>query len=97
MERQQPAPRLDPASTRTVARVVLFLGFAGLWCSLIHLLTGRPVTPVPMLVAASGMAAAFAFLRRERPLAPSLNGWDEAAAFLGFAAFAQVIVRVTNS
>jgi hypothetical protein len=97
MGREQQAPRLDPASTRAVARVFLFLGFAGLWCSLIHLLTERPVTPVPMLVMASGAAAGFACRRRERPFAAVLNGWDEATAFLGLAAFAQFVVRVTGS
>lgn len=96
MDREQPVPRLDPVSNRTIARVILFLGFAGLWCSLVHLLTGRPVTPVPMLVMASGAAAGFACLRKERPFAPNLNGWDEAAVFLGFAAFAQIVMRMTG-
>ena len=89
-----PAARLDPASVRTLARFALFLGFAGLWCSLIHLLTARPVTPVPMLLMAAGMAAGFAAAHRERPMAGSLNRWDEAAAFLGLAGLAHAAIRI---
>ena len=87
---------LDPASARALARVVLFLGFAGLWCSLIHLLTARPVTPVPMLLAAAGMAAGFATAQRERPMGASLNRWDEAVAFVGLAGLAHAVVRMAG-
>jgi putative transposase len=52
-----------------------------LWCSLIHLLTERPVTPVPMLMTAAVTAAVTAVGWREWPLARSLNGWDEAVAW----------------
>ncbi|WP_156963953.1 hypothetical protein [Muricoccus aerilatus] len=85
--------RDDPASARAVARVGLIGGFIGAWCTLIHILTARPVTPVPMLVMASFVAAGYAVANRERPLAASLNRWDEAVTFLGLAALAQVVVR----
>lgn len=87
---------LDPASARALARVGLFLGFAGLWCSLIHLLTARPVTPVPMLLMAAGMAAGFAVANRERPFRGSLNRWDEALAFIGLAGLAHAVVRMVG-
>ncbi|MBP0492079.1 hypothetical protein [Roseomonas indoligenes] len=91
-----PAARLDPASVRTLARFFLFLGFAGLWCAVIHLITARPVTPVPMLVTAAGMAAGFAAANRERPGAESLNRWDETVAFIGLAGLANALVRASG-
>ncbi len=83
----------DPASAQAVARVLLVGGFAGAWCTLVHLLTGRPVDPAPILVAAAIVAAGHAVARRERPVAPSLNRWDEALAFLGLAALATGVGR----
>ena len=85
--------RDDPASAQAVARVGLVGGFIGAWCTLIHILTGRPVTPVPMLVMASFVAVGYAVCNRERFLAASLNRWDEAITFVGLAALAQVVVR----
>ena len=61
--------------------------------ALIHILTARPVTPVPMLVMASLVAVGYAVSIRERPLAASLNRWDEAITFVGLAALARVVVR----
>lgn len=90
--KQGKAAGLDAESLRAVVRVVMFLCFCGLWCALIHLITARPVTPVPMLLMAAGMAVAFAVSHRERPLAASLNRWDEAMAFLGLAALARMVV-----
>ncbi|WP_458095916.1 hypothetical protein [Roseomonas sp. WA12] len=87
---------LDSASARALARVGLFLGFAGLWCSLIHLLTARPVTPVPMLLMAAGMAVGFAVANRERPMEGSLNRWDEAVTFVGLAGLAHAVVRMAG-
>jgi hypothetical protein len=97
VDSERPVQRLDPASIRAVARVFLLLGFVGLWCSLIRLLTGRPVTPLPMLMAAAVTAAVMAVGRREWPLAPSLNGWDEAVAFMGFAALSHVVMQLADS
>ncbi|WP_140885166.1 hypothetical protein [Muricoccus nepalensis] len=85
--------RDDPASAQAVARVGLVGGFIGAWCTLIHILTARPVTPVPMLVMASFVTVGYAVSNRERFLAASLNRWDEAVAFAGLAALAQAIVR----
>ncbi|MCR0981512.1 hypothetical protein [Roseomonas populi] len=90
------AARLDPASVRTLARFFLFLGFAGLWCALIHLITARPVTPVPMLVTAAGVAAGFAAAHREWPMAGSLNRWDEAMGFIGLAGLANALARMAG-
>ncbi|WP_338663620.1 hypothetical protein VQH23_00335 [Pararoseomonas sp. SCSIO 73927] len=94
--RRNSTARLDPSSVRTLARFTLFLGFAGLWCAVVHLITARPVTPVPMLVTAAGVAAGFAAANRERPGAGSLNRWDETAGFLGLAGLANALVRAVG-
>lgn len=83
----------DPLSAQAVARVGLVGGFIGAWCTFIHIVTARPVTPVPMLIIASVVTAGYAISHRERPLAASLNRWDETIAFVGLAALAQVVVR----
>ena len=82
---------MDPASARAVTRVLLFLVFAVAWCGLIHLATGRPVTPVPLLMAAFAAAIAFALRQRDRPWGEVLNHWDEALAFLGLASLARLL------
>jgi len=46
-----------------------------------------------MLVMASLVAVGYAVSIRERPLAASLNCWDEAITLLGLAALAQAVVR----
>ena len=89
-----PAARLGPDSVRALARAAFFLGFVGAWCALMHLLTGRPVTPVPMLLMGAGAATGFAVATGERPLAASLNRWDEALSFLGLAALAHAAMRL---
>ena len=89
--------RDDPASAQALARVGLVGGFIGAWCTLIHILTARPVTPVPMLIVASCVAAGYAVANRERPLAASLNRWDEAVTFVGLAALARIVVRVMTT
>lgn len=85
--------RGDPASAQALARVGLAGGFIGAWCTLVHILTARPVTPVPMLVVAAFVVLGYAVANRERPLAASLNRWDEAITFVGLAALARVVVR----
>jgi len=92
MTREAEFLRHDSTSMQAIARVFLVGGFIGAWCTLIHILTARPVTPVPMLLIASFVAVGYAVSNRERPLAPSLNRWDEAVTFLGLAALAQAVV-----
>ena len=89
-----PAARLDRNSVRALARTVLFAGFVGAWCALIHLLTGRPVTPVPMLLVGAGAALGFAVAGGERPLSASLNRWDEALSLVGLAALANAAMHL---
>ena len=72
---------LDRASAQTVARLCVTLAFIGAFCLLVQALAKMPVTPVPLLRTAAMVAAAFALGRREHPAGPSLNRWDETAAY----------------
>lgn len=73
---------LDHVSAQTVSRLCLTLAFIVVWCLVVRSGTGVPVTPAPMLRIAATVAAAFALSRRERLAGPSLNRWDETAAYL---------------
>jgi hypothetical protein len=59
-----------------------------------HMLTAKPVTPAPMLMLAAATAAGFGFARREPISGPTLNHWDEAAAFLGCASLSRMVASV---
>ena len=97
MDREPKFLQHDPMSAQAVARVGLVSGFIGAWCTLIHIMTARPVTPVPMLVMAAFVAVGYAVSNRERPLAASLNRWDEAVSLVGLAALERVVVRAMVS
>ena len=73
---------LDRASAQTVARLCATLACIGAFCFLVQALTKAPVAPSPLLRTAAMVAAAFALGRGEHPAGPSLNRWDETAAYL---------------
>ena len=72
----------DPLSQQTCRRLFVSLALLTLWAKMLSPQAFWVGVAVMSGVCAL-IAATFALLRRERLLAPSLNYWDEAMAFVG--------------
>lgn len=88
---------IEDAVVQAGRRVGLCCCFAIVWSLLIRLLTGGPVTPVPVLLLAAGMTAGLAAAYGEHPMTSRLNRWDEAVALVGVAALISSIIRHITS
>jgi hypothetical protein len=72
----------DPLSQQTCRRLLVSLALLIFWAMVLSP-QGFWVGVAVMSGVSASIAAIFALLRRERLLAPSLNYWDEAMAFVG--------------
>jgi hypothetical protein len=83
--------RLDRDSAATLVRFTLCMLMVLAWYAAWRWGGGHGASLMMMAGAAQLSIAVVACLRRERPLAPSLNRWDEAAAWLGIAFLARAL------
>jgi hypothetical protein len=81
---------LDAESAQTCRRLIACCALLPLWAAA---LSPHAVwSGVALLAGGCAMvAAAMALLRGERPFAPSLNRWDEAATLLALHALARLL------